>query len=99
MSEEHQAHCFVAVAYGQDAAEHESLQGWVDEVIRPVIVALGLDPKVAALESAPNAITLEIRTHLASWRSSILVTRPPTTRQIQTSCTSWAFDTRSICPR
>jgi hypothetical protein len=71
VSDQHDGHCFVAVPYGKDDAEHSVLQAWVDEIVVPVVKDLDLTPEVAALRTAPNAITLEIRTHLALDRLAI----------------------------
>jgi hypothetical protein len=61
----HDEHCFIAVPYGRDDEEHARIDGWVNEVMLPVVSALHLDPWIAALTMAPSAITPEIREHLA----------------------------------
>jgi hypothetical protein len=63
--DKHEAHCFIAIPYSRDDAEHKRIEGWIDEVIRPPVKSLGLEAEIAALKNAPSAITLEIRTHLA----------------------------------
>jgi hypothetical protein len=61
----HEDHCFIAAPFGKDDEEHAILAGWLEEAIVPAIEALKLKPEIATARNAPNAITLEIREHLA----------------------------------
>ena len=51
---DHTKHCFVAMAYGETEADHELLDGWFREVIRPVIAELGYEPQLATSRNAPT---------------------------------------------
>jgi hypothetical protein len=62
---DHDQHCFIAVPYGKNDAEHLRIEGWVNEVMVPVVRDHQLTPFIAVAQMSPSAITLEIRTHLA----------------------------------
>jgi hypothetical protein len=62
---DHDQHCFVAMAWGDTQTEHDELQGWYGEVIKPAIVDCGFEPRLAFEEQGSHRITDDVREHLA----------------------------------
>lgn len=59
----HNKHCFVAIASGQTADERKFFEGWTQEVIKPAIGEM-FSVQIASSSLEPTSITTDILEHL-----------------------------------
>ncbi len=57
--------CFVVMPFGRTSEEEDWFAGWYEQVIQPGVEDAGYKPRLSAAEERPNAISDEIRAHLA----------------------------------
>jgi hypothetical protein len=61
----HKRHCFVVMPSGRSAEDKRWYQGWYHQVVKPAVLEAEYEPVLAVAEDKPNAISDEMRTHLA----------------------------------